>query len=155
MTNSKDETDQVELQPKSKRLSSCIWLLLLCVLIRAMSELNHPYWYSHIWSIVTLFSGIPTGSLLLCAALFPLRCQSTLRWAALGAFIFNFFLISLFVNKPLNIQIKLGDFNFSVHKAFLEYCIIQFLYTAFAIILALTQRRLKRQLSWLIQRKPK
>jgi hypothetical protein len=76
--------------PKSKRLSSLIWILVLWGGVRGCAEMDGISWERAFWSIASLWGAIPASLLLLCALFFPLRYQSTFRWAAFGSFIYGF-----------------------------------------------------------------
>lgn len=77
-------------KPKSKRLSSLIWMLVLWLGVRGCSEMDGISWKRAFWVAASLWGAIPASVLLLCALLFPLRYQSVLRWAAFGAFFYGF-----------------------------------------------------------------
>ena len=77
-------------QPKSKRLSSLIWIFILWGGVRACSEMDGISWTRAFWVTASLWGAIPVSVLLFCALLFPLQHQSTLRWAAIGAFFYGF-----------------------------------------------------------------
>jgi hypothetical protein len=77
-------------QPKSKRLSSLIWILVLWGGVRACSEMDGISWERAFWVAASSWGAIPASMLLCCALIFPLGQQKTLRWAALGAVILGF-----------------------------------------------------------------
>ena len=76
--------------PKSKRLNSLIWIFILWGGVRACAEMDGISWTRGFWVAASLWGAIPASVLLLCALIFPLRHQSTLRWAALCAFFYGF-----------------------------------------------------------------
>lgn len=76
--------------PKSKRLSSLIWILVLWGGVRGCAGMDGISWERAFWVTASLWGAIPASLLLLCALFFPLRHQSTFRWAAFGAFFYGF-----------------------------------------------------------------
>jgi hypothetical protein len=83
-------------QPKSKRLSSFIWIFGLWGFIRLISELDHISWKRSFPTDVVIFGLWPaTLFLVLAATPWARRYESLLRWAALvavlGSFSFLFF----------------------------------------------------------------
>ena len=85
----KTETTTQEL-PKSKRLSSLIWILVLWGFVRLIAGMDGISWTRAFWVTASLWGAIPVSILLLCALFFPLRHQSTFRWAAFGALFYGF-----------------------------------------------------------------
>lgn len=87
------ETDIEKLpkeEPKSKRLSSLVWILVLWGGARGCSEMDGISWTRVFWIEASSWGAIPASILLLCTLIFPFRYQATLRWAALGAVILGF-----------------------------------------------------------------
>ena len=89
--NAETQTEvAIKEQPKSKRLSSLIWIFILWGGVRACSEMHGVSWTRAFWIEASSWGAIPASVLLFCALLSPLRHQSTLRWAALGAVLLGF-----------------------------------------------------------------
>lgn len=72
-------------QPKSKRLSSLIWILVLWVFVYLISGLDGISWKRAFWVPIELIGAIPTTVLLFCAVVFPVQHESRFRWGALAA----------------------------------------------------------------------
>jgi len=74
-------------QPKSKRLSSLIWIFVLWGGVRLFSELHPISWTQVFWHTATSFGLIP-ASILLALSIFSknYQIQTIFRWSA--AFIF-------------------------------------------------------------------
>jgi len=77
-------------QPKSKRLSSLIWIFVLWGGVRACSEMDGISWERAFWSAASFLGSIPATILLCCALVCPLRYQKSFRWGALGAVFYAF-----------------------------------------------------------------
>ena len=75
----------VKEQLKSKRLSSLIWIFVLWGFVRLIAGMDGISWTRAFWITAHLLGALPASLLLFCALVFPLRHQSTFRWAALGA----------------------------------------------------------------------
>jgi hypothetical protein len=95
--NAEAPTKEVtEMQPKSKRLSSSIWILVLWGFVRLISELDHISWERSFSTDAVIF-GLWPATLFLVLAVIPWmkRYESLFRWAALfvasGSFFFLFF----------------------------------------------------------------
>jgi hypothetical protein len=84
----RDEPTQHE--PKSKRLSSLIWIFVLWGGVRACSEMDGISWERAFWVEASFWGSIPATILLCCALVCPLRYQKSFRWGALGAVFFGF-----------------------------------------------------------------
>ncbi len=91
------KTDIATQEPhKSKRLSSFIWILVLWVIVRLISELDHISWRRSFATDAVIF-GLWPATLFLVLALTPWmkRYESLFRWTALfavsGSFSFLFF----------------------------------------------------------------
>ena len=86
-------------QPKSKRLSSLIWILVLWGFVRLISELDHISWKRSFPTDAVIF-GLWPATLFLVLAVMPRtnRYVSLLRWAAFLAVLGSFSLL-LFFNR--------------------------------------------------------
>lgn len=95
--NAETPTKEVtEMQPKSKRLSSLIWILVLWGFVRLISELDHISWERSFSTDAVIFGLWPaTLFLVLAVAPWMKRYESLFRWAALfvvsSSFSFLFF----------------------------------------------------------------
>jgi di/tricarboxylate transporter len=84
--NAETSTQEVaKTPPKSKRLSSLIWIVVLWVGVRLFSEL-HPIYWTHMFFGVVIDSGLVPASLALILAAMTKNTDSekSLRWTAFG-----------------------------------------------------------------------
>ncbi len=68
--------------PKSKRLSSFIWILVLWGGVRLIAGMDGISWTRAFWVPIGLVGAIPVTLLLICALVFPIHHQFFLRKAA-------------------------------------------------------------------------
>lgn len=78
-------------QPKSKRLSSLIWILVLWGGVRACSEMDGISW-KRAFDGIALMTGLWPASLFLTVSILPRMeiYQSILRWASLAVVLLSF-----------------------------------------------------------------
>ena len=100
MTPEPDVEEVPKEKPKSKRLSSLIWMLVLWLGVRGCSEMDGISWERAFDRVALMFGLWPSLFFLLLATLPPLtRYQSTFRWAAffvvLGSIIGGFLFFNL------------------------------------------------------------
>ena len=75
---------KVRHQPKSKRLSSLIWIGAIWLLVRLIAELDGISWTRSFWSGATWLGAIPATYFLLISIFFSDRSLTkVLRWTAL------------------------------------------------------------------------
>jgi hypothetical protein len=80
-TETQNEVVTKEL-PKSKRLSSFIWILMLWGFVRLIAGMDGISWTRSLWVPIALVGAIPATLLLICALVFPIRYQLFFRWTA-------------------------------------------------------------------------
>jgi hypothetical protein len=81
-------------QPKSKRLSSLLWILGLWVFVYLVSGLSGTGWLKMFNAVANIFGLWPVTTLLLLAMFVPNHIyQNIFRWSALFVFLSSFFLL--------------------------------------------------------------
>jgi hypothetical protein len=136
------KTDMAIQEPhKSKRLSSFIWILVLWGFVRLIAGMDGISWTRVFWITAHLLGALPASLLLLCAVVFPLRYQTMLRWASLGAFF-----LGIFATLFIGIYFQENSAAFETPFFFLR----QLVYPFFVLAWALTRTKDFGAKSWLI-----
>jgi hypothetical protein len=92
-------------QPKSKRLSSLVWILVLWGFVRLVSEMDGISWERAFPDASIIFGLYPATLFLVLAIVSPVRLyQRALRWTALISVLGSFLTILFFDKQSQGIQ---------------------------------------------------